>query len=274
MIIKWGRYFIPDPYFQTMIDIHSHILPGLDDGASDVEESLAMAKIALNDGIHTIIATPHILNGIYPNSRSTILTSTDELRAAFAKEQIKSDLFPGSEAHLNLGMAEKIFSGEAVTLNDNQRYLLLEFPFHSIPPGAKQEIFQLQLKGITPVLAHAERNYGFQQHLKELYEFVSMGCLVQITAMSITGNLGREARLCAQKMLECRLAHIIATDAHSAAHRPPILSIGVKKSAKILGSTEQAEAMVTSRPAAILAGEKVVIPEPEEPAKKRWFFLF
>ncbi|MDM8541096.1 hypothetical protein QUF90_08405 [Desulfococcaceae bacterium HSG9] len=257
-----------------MIDIHSHILPGMDDGASDIEESLAMAKIAANDGIHTVIATPHILNGIYSNSRSKILAGTDELRTAFAKEQIKSDLFPGSETHLNFGMAEKIFSGEAVTLNDNQRYLLLEFPFHSIPPGAKQEIFQLQIKGITPILAHAERNYGFQQHIEELYEFVSMGCLVQITAMSITGNLGRETQLCAQKMLECRLAHIIATDAHSVAYRPPILSTGVKKAAKILGSAEQAEEMVTVCPAAILAGEKIVIPEPEQPAKKRWFSLF
>jgi len=257
-----------------MIDIHSHILPGMDDGASDIAESLAMAKIALNDGIHTIIATPHILNGIYPNSRSEILASTGDLRDALAKEQIKSDLFPGSEAHLNLGMTEKIFSGEAVTLNDNKRYLLLELPFHSIPPGAKQEIFQLQLKGITPILAHAERNYGFQQHFEQLYDFVGMGCLVQITAMSITGDSGREARLCAQKMLECRLAHIIATDAHSIAHRPPILSPGVKKAAKILGSTEQAEEMVTARPAAILAGEKIVIPEPELPVKKRWFSMF
>jgi len=257
-----------------MIDIHSHILPGLDDGAADIEESLAMARIAVNDGIHTVIATPHTLNGIYPNSRSQVLAATGELRAALAKEKIKLELFPGSEAHLNLGMMEKIFSGEAVALNDNQRYLLLEFPFHSIPPGAKQEIFQLQLKGITPILAHAERNYGFQQHFEKIYEFVNMGCLVQITAMSITGDLGREARLCALKMLECRLAHIIATDAHSAMHRPPVLTPGVKKAAKILGSTEQAEEMVTARPAAILAGAKIVIPEPQQPVKKRWFFLF
>ncbi len=257
-----------------MIDIHSHILPGLDDGAPDLQESLEMARIAVNDGIHTIIATPHTLNGIYLNSRSQVLARTGELRAAFAKDQIKLKLFPGSEVHLNLGMAEKLFSGETVALNDNQRYLLLEFPFHSIPPGAKQEIFQLQLKGITPILAHAERNYGFQQHFEQLYEFVGMGCLVQITAMSITGDLGRETRLCAQKMLECRLAHIIASDAHSATHRPPILSLGVKKAAKILGSTEQAEEMVTARPSAILAGEKIVIPEPEQPVKKRWFFLF
>ncbi len=257
-----------------MIDIHTHILPGLDDGASDVEESLAMAKIAINDGIHTVIATPHTLNGIYPNSRSQVIASTKDLRVAFAKEQIKLDLFPGSEAHLNLGMVEKIFSGEVVTLNDNQRYLLLEFPFHSIPPGAKQEIFQLQLKGITPILAHAERNYGFQQHFEKLYEFVGMGCLVQITAMSITGDLGRETCLCAQKMLEYRLAHIIASDAHSEMYRSPRLSPGIKKAAKILGSTEQAEEMVTTRPAAILAGEKVVVPEPELPVKKRWFSLF
>ncbi len=257
-----------------MIDIHSHILPGLDDGASDVEESLAMAMIAVNDGIHTVIATPHTLNGIYPNLRSQVLASTGELRAAFAKEQIKLDLFPGSEAHLNLGMADKMFSGEAVALNDNQRYLLLEFPFHSIPPGAKQEIFQLQLKGITPILAHAERNYGFQKNFEKLYEFVGMGCLVQITAMSITGDSGREARICAQKMLECRLAHIIASDAHSATHRPPILTPGVKRAAKILGSTEQAQEMVTTRPAAIIAGKKIVIPEPQELVKKRWFFLF
>jgi len=257
-----------------MIDIHSHILPGQDDGAADPEESLAMARIALNDGIHTMIATPHILNGIYPNSRSHILASMGELRTVFAKEQIKLELLPGSEAHLNPAMAEKIFSGEAVTLNDNQRYLLLEFPFHGIPPGAKQEIFQLQLKGITPILAHAERNYGFQQHFEQLYEFVDMGCLVQITAMSITGDLGREARLCAQKMLECRLAHIIATDAHSAMHRPPVLRPGVKKAAKILGSTDEADAMVTVRPAAIIAGEKMVVPEAEQPQKKRWYFPF
>ncbi len=257
-----------------MIDIHTHILPGLDDGAADIQESLDMARIALADGIHTMIASPHTLNGVYPNTRARILASLGELRAALSKEGVEIKLAPGSEAHLNPDMVEKVAAGETITLNDNQRYLLLEFPFHSIPPGAKQEIFQLQLKGFTPILAHAERNVAFQQQFERLYEFVGMGCLVQITAMSITGELGRDTRLCAQKMLECRLAHIIASDAHSAAHRPPVLSAGLKKAAKILGDPDEAEEMVAQRPASILTGEKIIIPEPQQPPKKRWFFQF
>lgn len=256
-----------------MIDLHSHILPAVDDGSSSVEESIAMAKQAVGDGIRTVVATPHTLNGVYYNSLDKVLDHVANLREILLKNQIELNLCSGSEVHICAGLAEKILSGEIATINNNKQYALVEFPGQVIPSGSKNELFQLKLKGITPIIAHPERNMIFQRQLELIYDLVAMGSIIQITAMSITGGLGEEAMECAHRLLNLRLAHVIATDSHSFKNRPSILSQAVEVAAKIMGDTKEAEKMVTIRPDAILKGKPVSLPEPKRQRKKGWFSM-
>jgi len=244
----------------------------VDDGAADMEESLDMAKQACADGIRTIVATPHTLNERYDNPFQKVKDRVATLREAFFKAQLAINLHPGSDAHICKNMAERVVSGEAGTINGNGRYVLAELPPQVIPSGFREELFRLKLKGISAIITHPERNLELQNQTEALNRLVEMGCLLQITAMSITGEFGEAAMVCAHKLLDLRLAHVIATDAHSAAGRPPILSPAVEAAAQILGSIEEAEAMVLARPKAILAGDPVDVPEPRHPhRKKRWF---
>jgi len=255
-----------------MIDLHCHILPGVDDGPSGIEESLDMAKQAVADGIQNLVATPHTLNEIFHNPFQNIEDHVNRLRRAFQKNRINVNLCIGSEVRICAGLKQKVIAKEVATINNNGRYVLVEFPLHVIPPGSREELFQLKLNDITPILAHPERNPIFQHQPELLFDLTAMGCLVQITAMSIIGQLGEEAMEFAHKLLEHRHSHVIATDAHSPVSRPPILSPAVKATARILGSLEEARAMVIDRPQAILTGEPVKALEPKPLPKKKWWF--
>ncbi|RZB31537.1 MAG: protein-tyrosine phosphatase [Desulfobacteraceae bacterium Eth-SRB2] len=255
-----------------MIDLHCHILPGLDDGPAGMEQSLDMAKQAVADGIQTLVATPHTLNEFYDNPLQHVEDNVNRLRKTFRKNRININVCTGSEVRICAGLKQKVIAKEVATLNNNGRYILVEFPVHVIPPGSKEELFQLKLHNITPILAHPERNLVFQHQPELLSDLTAMGCLVQITAMSITGRFGREAMECAHKLLKNRLSHVIATDAHSPTNRPPILSPAVQVCARILGSLKEAREMVVNRPQAILNGEPVKAPEPRPLCKKKWWF--
>ncbi|HBF42134.1 MAG TPA: hypothetical protein DDW42_00605 [Desulfobacteraceae bacterium] len=245
-----------------LIDLHCHILPGIDDGPRTTEESLLMATKAVEDGIHTIVATPHTLNGVYLNTVHEISSRLDSLRDVLSRSHINLRLPIGSDCHLCPQILKKIDSGDAVTINNDRKYILIELPSQSIPPLAKDEIFNLKLNGITPIITHPERNVIIQHDIQILYDFVSMGALSQVTAMSIVGDFGDSARHCAEMMLRYQLVHIIASDAHSFDRRPPVLSPAVEAAAEILGNYEEAERMVTEVPGAILLGDRVECPEP------------
>jgi len=255
-----------------MIDIHCHILPGIDDGPAHMDESLAMARQASADGIHTLVATPHTFNDVYNNPRQRVREEVARLRKALAENKIDIHVCMGSEVHICTGLAQKVLAKEVATINDTGRYLLVEFPLHVIPPGSQEELFQLKLSDITPILAHPERNPVFQNHPERLAYFVDMGCLIQITAMSVTGLLGEDAMDCAHMLLEQRQVHVIASDAHSFDKRPLILSPAVDVVARSLGSREEAEDMVIHRPRTILEGKPVKALNPKPIRKKKWWF--
>jgi len=245
-----------------MIDLHCHILPGLDDGAHDLEESLDMAAMALKDGVDTIVATPHTLDGLYLNTLDEVSQSVENFRSALTRKRLDIRICPGADVHLCPGMADRIAEGRAVTINNGGKYLLLELPPQNIPPQIKDEIFSLKLNGITPIITHPERHPAMQRDLRILHELVSMGALAQVTAMSVTGEFGLPVRTCARAMLELRLIHVIATDAHSVESRPPVLSRAVEAAMDILGSDEEAEDMAGRIPALILSGAPVETPAP------------
>jgi len=281
-----------------MIDLHSHILFGIDDGPKSIEESIQMCRTSYQDGIRTIVATPHILSGIYQNNRSTIFSKVQELRTAIEKFGVKSSpayrtgrefgvknsqpksssqlptadcqlpsaiqILPGADVHFSSDILNRYEKGEIVTVNDQGRYLMIEFAFQGIPYQAEEVLFQLLTKGIIPIISHPERNMEIGERPKRYYEMIRMDCLGQVTAMSLTGDFGSGVRRVAEKLLLKRLIHIIASDAHSADGRPPILSTAVKSAEKIVGK-EEAKRMVTEYPQAILNGQKPNVPEPLSP---------
>lgn len=245
-----------------MIDLHCHILPGIDDGPGGMDESLSMARIALQDGIHTIAATPHSLNGLYLNTLDEITLAVAHLSTALAENGLVLRVVVGSDVHLCPNLVERISKGDAVTLNNGRKYLLLELPPQTLPAGLKEEIFALKIQGITPIITHPERHPVIQHDLDALAGMISLGALAQVTAMSVTGEFGGLVMACAEAMVERRLIHIVASDAHSADGRPPLLSRAVEAVEEILGSREEAERMVVGVPAAILAGDPVDVPAP------------
>ena len=245
-----------------MIDLHCHILPKMDDGPQSVQESLKMAERALKDGIHTIVATPHSLDGVYTNRVEDIVSGVTALQGALSANHLDLKLHPGSDIHLCTNMVQRIRSGDACTINDAGKYILLELPSQMIPKGVKDEIFALKLNGITPIITHPERNAVVQHDPGVLYELVQMGALAQMTAMSLTGDFGKFIGQVSATLLRYRLVHIIASDAHSARDRPPVLSGAIERAAEILRDYEAAAHMATSVPAAILSGQMPEVPEP------------
>jgi len=276
-----------------MIDLHTHILTGVDDGPNTIEDSLEMCRIAYRDGIRTIVATPHTLNGLYQNDRPSILTKVQELNSVISKQlsasistsdtrhptsgmpsselpntqseirNSKSEILilPGADVHLNEQTIPQLDGGKVTTIGDRGKCLLLEFPFGGIPYGAEDVLHELISRGIIPIISHPERNMEVQLNLKRYYAMIRMGCLGQVTAMSLTGGFGPKARHLAEKLLSIGIVHIIASDAHSTDGRPPVLSPAVRSAGKIVGEKE-ALRMVNDYPQAILEGQRPNVPEP------------
>jgi protein-tyrosine phosphatase len=230
-----------------------------------------MATRAVDDGIHAIVATPHTLNGIYINPIKEVSSRVATLQKALSRNHINLKLYAGADVCLCPHMLELIKSGDAGTINNAGKYVLLEFPSGTIPPRVKDEIFSLKVNGITPIISHPERNSVVQHDIDVLYELVSMGALCQVTAMSIIGDFGGRVMQCAESLLTHRLIQVIASDAHSVERRPAVLSQAVETAANIMGSYEDAKQMVTEVPAAILSGDIPEIPEPL-PAKRGYGF--
>jgi len=257
-----------------MIDLHCHILPGIDDGSPDMEESIHMARIAYNDGIRTIVATPHTMNGIFINKRDLILSEVEKFQHILNTEKIDILILPGSDVHVNHNMLELINEGKALTVNDKGKYLLLEFPHQLVPPRIPELVFELKLHGITPIFTHPERNSAIQGDLNIILRLVEQGALTQITANSLTGEFGPMAYKTAVEMLKHNLAHIIASDAHSSKIRSPRLSNATHKASEITGE-KRAEAMVTKIPQAIIDGEVINdLPDPITPQKSLFKRIF
>ena len=255
-----------------MIDLHNHILWGLDDGARTLGDSFEMCRIAYTDGIRTIVATPHTLNGFYQNDRPSILAKVRVLNAALMHCQIRNPkpeipnpkfeitILPGADVHLCEQTLRQLDEGNVTTLGDGGKYLLIEFPFTGIPYGTEEVLHQLIARGITPIISHPERNLEVERNPKRYHEMIRMGCLGQVTVMSLTGGFGPGSKRLAQQLLLKGLVHIIASDAHSTDGRPPVLSPAVSAAAKIVGE-EEALRMVTEYPQAILEGRRPDFPE-------------
>jgi protein-tyrosine phosphatase len=219
-----------------MIDIHSHILSGFDDGADSMKDSIAMAKAAVEDGISAVFATPHHADGKYHNEALAVNKAVEELNLQLQEQQIPLMVWPGQEIRVYKNLINDLDRGVTISLNQS-RYILIEFPSDRIPSGIEEYIHELKVIGKIAILAHPERNREIIQHPEKLYDLINLGVLSQITAGSVTGSFGKKIQSYALKLCEANMVHFISSDAHNTSNRPFGLSAAYQTIAKQLGKS-------------------------------------
>ena len=233
-----------------MIDLHSHILPGIDDGSKSLEMSLAMARIAVDDGITLMACTPHIYPGMYMNNSAGIAAARDALQQSLDEHGIPLQLTTGADVHLVPGLLEGLRAGVVPTLHGT-RYLLLEPSHHVAPPRFAESVFQLVAAGYVPVITHPERLTWIEDNYQVFVEMTRQGAWMQVTAGALTGLFGPRAKYWGERFIGDGLTHILATDAHSSGRRVPVMSEGRRIAERLLGS-EEAALLVEGRQVALL----------------------
>ncbi|MDM1717145.1 tyrosine-protein phosphatase [Thiopseudomonas alkaliphila] len=223
-----------------MIDLHSHLLPGIDDGAPDLATALQLAKVALADGITHMVCTPHIHPGRYDNTPHSIEQALAELRAGLAEQQLALQVSAAAEVRfgMELMLAVKQRQIPFLGLWQQRPVLLLEFPHGELPFGAERLTQWLLQQGIQPMIAHPERNKGLLRDPSKIKPLVQQGCLFQVTAGAVAGRFGQPAQDLAERFLAEGLVTILASDAHNLEHRPPVLSEGLAAASVLLGEAE------------------------------------
>ncbi len=236
-----------------MIDTHLHILPGVDDGPRTLDESLILARVLVQEGIHTAIATPHFNDEFPQRSAAEIRERVNDLQQALDRHFIPLHLFAGHEALIKPGLVEDIQAGRLATLNGS-RYLLLELWNDSWLPETERVIFELRAFGIIPILAHPERYRAIQKDPARLATLMQRGVLAQLTASSLVGSQGNTARRTAETLLKKRLIHCVASDAHGMHLRPPHVLSSLLRAEQLVGQTTVCR-MTEILPAVIINNE-------------------
>jgi protein-tyrosine phosphatase len=244
-----------------MIDLHTHVLPGVDDGARSLDESVALARAAAADGVRVLAATPHV-RADYPTTADEIERLLVDVREAVAAAGIELDVVGGAEVALEDAARLEDDELRRLTLGGGDT-LLVEFPYHGWPLELEMQLFALQTRGFRTLLAHPERNEDVARRPERLRQAVSGGALVQATAGSLDGRLGDSARRTGLKLLELGLVHVVATDAHA----PEGPRTGLGTVARSVGNAELARLLTHDAPAAILAGDPL-----PAPTKRRGLF--
>jgi len=254
-----------------LIDLHSHILPGIDDGAKTLDISLEMARQAVADGIRTMACTPHIYPGLYLNDSAGIASARDALQAELEARGIALQLVIGADVHLVPDLLAGLRAGRVPTLNGS-RYLLLEPSHHVAPPRFEESVFQLVAAGFTPVITHPERLTWVETHYEVFVRMIRQGAWMQVTAGALTGLFGPRPKYWGEKFIGEGHTHILATDAHSSERRVPCLSEGLAVAERLLGQAE-ASRLVRERPQAILddIAPGLVAPLVEVVPRRGWF---
>ncbi|WAA09711.1 tyrosine-protein phosphatase [Fervidibacillus albus] len=201
-----------------MIDLHSHILPGIDDGAQTVEDSLEMAKVAVQNGIKKTVATPHHQTSKSQNPKNEIVPRIKQINEALQKEGIPLEVLLGQEVRIFGEWMEHYEKGQIATINDTQ-YVLVEFPSNHVPSYSERLFYDMQMNGLVPIIAHPERNSQIVEQPDKLFQLVEKGALAQLTAASLTGQFGKKVQKFSNQLIEANLVHFIASDAHNTTTR-------------------------------------------------------
>ncbi|WP_088052506.1 tyrosine-protein phosphatase [Virgibacillus dakarensis] len=255
-----------------MIDIHCHILPGVDDGARTLTESLAMAHEAASQGIQKIIATPHHHNGSFDNPGQDVIGAVEYLNWKFQEEQIPVEIVPGQEPRINGDVVEDLKRGDILPLNVTSGYVFIELPSSHVPQYTTQLLFDVQIAGYKPIIVHPERNHELMDNPDKLYRMVKNGALTQITAASVVGKNGGKVQKFTNQLVEANLTHFVASDAHNVKKRGFYMQDAFEQIKKQFGNMMQYQFMENSE--ALIVGKPIHADEPERiKAKKLWGLL-
>jgi len=258
-----------------MIDLHCHILPGLDDGAENLEEAVEMAGIAERDGIEKIVATPHFFrNNFVHEDLGIIEERCRELSSALEAKNIKVEILSVAEVLISHNLIDEIRKNRSYLVLNQSSYMFVEFPSEHVFSGVKELFFELMSEGIMPIIAHPERNSVFARNPSFLYELVQMGVLTQANSGSFSGIYGSKAEEAVFRFLELNLIHFIGSDGHNRRSLVPRLSEAVKRAEIVLGKKE-AKALVKDNPKAVLEDREIpYLPEVLNPAERERKFKF
>jgi protein-tyrosine phosphatase len=253
-----------------MIDIHCHILPGLDDGVRDLDESLNMAMLAVNEGISKIIATPHHANGVYDNFPSSVIPVLQALNEVLQEREIPLVILPGQEIRVHRELIDGVQRRECLTLNEG-RYILIELPSSHVPKTTEDLIYELQVEGLRPIIAHPERNREIADNPDVLFALIQEGALSQVTAHSINGHFGAKVKKLALELCRRNLAHVVASDAHHPKLRPFGLREAMEVVAAEIGEDTRREYLRNAE--CVVNNETFTPSAPMVKKKKAWWFL-
>ncbi|EJS75285.1 tyrosine protein phosphatase [Bacillus cereus] len=255
-----------------MIDLHCHILYGIDDGAQTVTDSLAMGQKAVQEGIHTIVATPHHQNGKYVNERTSIIHQVKQLNDELQQHEIPLKILPGQEVRLYGDLLEDYEIGKIVTLNETNKYILIEFPSDHVPRYAEQLLYELCVKGMIPIIVHPERNAELIERPDKLYNLVNKGALTQVTAGSLLGKFGKKIKKFSLQLVEHNLTHMIASDAHNTTSRGFHLAESYELIEKEFGMSVMSD--LKENPYLLISGKAIYKEDPEQIRRKKLFGIF
>jgi protein-tyrosine phosphatase len=252
-----------------MIDIHHHCLPDVDDGPSEWDEAVAMCRMAADEGIETIVCTPHVLRGRWRTAPVAEL----EARIATLREKTGDTprLLLGSEYFFGHDVAEVLRANNAIVPLAGSRYVLMELASNNVPPLLDQPLYRMQLEGWIPIIAHPERNIVFQSKPELLAPLIELGARFQVTAGSLTGDFGAAAQRAAESWITSGLIHFVATDAHNIGKRPPKIKAATE-ALRTLAGDRVAEALLRGNPAAVVENRRLEYePEPAPPRNDGFF---
>lgn len=257
-----------------IIDLHSHLIPGVDDGAQTLEQSIHLARQAVDEGVEHMVLTPHHRNGKYINYKSDVLKTANTLQEAYKQANVNLKVYASKEIRLTDKFLDDLYNGELLSLDAAGKYYLIEFPSDRVLSNANQVLQELIDDGITPVIAHPERNHELSTNLHRLYELVQMGCLTQITTSSYSGYYSETLVENSKRIIDHNLAHILASDVHHLKHRPMNVQAAFERSDENYGQKTVQYFKDNARN--IFNGDKVNKKKPIEPKKprKKWFGLF
>lgn len=253
-----------------MIDLHCHILPGVDDGPDNIAESLEMAQAAVYSGITHVLCTPHHNNGRFENPKEQVLEKLTLFQKQLEVSGIPLTVFGGQEVRITGNILEKLTADELLTVDLEGRYLLIEFPTTDVPAYTEALFIKLLAEGVIPIIVHPERNQVFGEDPNRLIPYLDMGCLAQLTAPSYVGVFGKKIEKTAKNMVAHGLVQMVGSDAHGGTKRPFFLAEAMELIGKDFGDELVSEMKQVSRD--ILNGELVVAEGYQEIRSKRFGF--
>lgn len=240
---------------ESFVDIHCHLLPGIDDGAKDLEESLAMARLAVADGISTVVCTPHQCGNYSCNQTDTIRCSVDTLQDALHQAQIPLKILPGADVRIESDLVAELRADQILSLADQKCHVLLELPHELYFPLEKLHR-HLKAEGVTGILSHPERNQGLLNQPDLIKPLVEQGLLMQLTAGSLVGTFGEQVQKFSDYLIRNGLIHFISTDAHGPKRRRPLLSRAFERAARLVGEKTAIE-LCHDNPLCVVKGHQV-----------------